>query len=231
MTETFKEIKERAWECNMGLLKNKLVKFTFGNVSALDKGRGVFAIKPSGFPYEDLKPDDMAVVDLDNNMVEGSHRFSSDTKTHSLLYRNFPDIEGIVHTHSTYSVAWAQAVKPIPVLGTTHADVTPHDIPCTKIMSDEMIKGDYEEQTGRQILEAFKDISYKEIEMVLVACHGSFTWGKTPEIALYNSVMLEEIAKTAFLTLAINPGTRRLKQTLIEKHYLRKHGKDAYYGQ
>ncbi|HYA12899.1 MAG TPA: L-ribulose-5-phosphate 4-epimerase AraD [Syntrophales bacterium] len=227
----YKEIRERAWEANMGLVKYNLVKYTFGNVSAFDPEKAVFAIKPSGFPYEYLKPEDLVVVDLENKVVEGKNRYSSDTKTHSLLYRNFRGIGGVAHVHAPYSVAWAQAVKPIPVLGTTHADAASHDIPCTEIMSDEMIKGDYEEETGNQILETFRDISYKEVEMVLVACHGPFTWGETPEKALYNCVMVEEIAKMALLTLLINPSVSRLKNTLISKHYTRKHGKDAYYGQ
>ncbi len=231
MDDNFKEIKEIAWECNLALLKNNLVKYTFGNVSAFDLAKGVFAIKPSGFPYDELKPEDMVIVDLENKVVEGKYRYSSDTKTHSLLYRNFQGIGGITHVHAPYSVAWAQSVKPIPVFGTTHADIAPYDIPCTKIMSDEMIKGDYEEETGNQILDVFKEISYKEVEMVLVACHGPFTWGETPEKALYNCIMLEEIAKIALWTLEINPAAARLKNTLISKHYTRKHGKDAYYGQ
>jgi L-ribulose-5-phosphate 4-epimerase len=229
--DDYREIKQRAWECNQGLMKNGLVKYTFGNVSAFDSVRGVFAIKPSGVPYEDLKPGDMVVVDLDNRVLEGKLRYSSDTKTHSLLYRNFHGIGGITHVHAPYSVAWAQAVKPIPVFGTTHADLAPHDIPCTGVMSDEMIRGDYEEETGNQILEVFKDISFKEVEMVLVACHGPFTWGETPEKALYNCVILEEIAKMAIFTLDINPNAKRLKKALIDKHYLRKHGTGSYYGQ
>lgn len=228
---SYKELKERAWECNMELPRKNLVIYTFGNASALDREKGVFAIKPSGVAYEELKPEDMVVLDLNNNVVEGKLRYSSDTKTHSLLYRNFPEIGGVVHTHSTYSVAWAQAVKPIPIFGTTHADYVAGDIPCTKVMSDEMIKGDYEEETGMQILEIFKNISYTEVEMVLVACHGPFTWGKTPEKAVYNSVVLEELAKMALFTLKINPGAKKLKKTLIDKHYQRKHGQNAYYGQ
>lgn len=228
---SYKELKDRAWECNMELPRRNLVVYTFGNVSALDREKGVFAIKPSGVPYEDLKPEDMVVLDLNNQVVEGKLRYSSDTKTHSVLYRNFPEIGGVVHTHSTYSVAWAQAVKSIPIFGTTHADHVAGDIPCTKVMSDEKIKGDYEEETGMQILETFKNISHNEVEMVLVACHGPFTWGKTPEKAVYNSVVLEELAKMALFTLEINPAAARLKKSLINKHYQRKHGQNAYYGQ
>lgn len=227
----YDELKERAWLCNMELPKRNLVVYTFGNVSAIDRDKGVFAIKPSGVPYEELKAGDMVVVDLENRVVEGKLRFSSDTKTHSVLYRNFATIGGVVHTHSPYSVAWAQAVRPIPIYGTTHADHLAGDVPCTDIMSDTMIKGDYEEETGSQILQAFRDISYEVFEMVLVACHGPFTWGKTPEKAVYNSVVLEELAKMAMFTESINPEVKRIKDLLIDKHYQRKHGKDSYYGQ
>ncbi len=227
----YRELKEIAWKCNMVLPKHGLVIFTFGNVSAIDRDKGVFAIKPSGVRYDDLKPEDIVVVDLKNNVIEGKLRPSSDTKTHSVLYRNFPTIAGICHTHSPYAVAWAQAMKPIPIFGTTHADHLASDIPCTEVMGDDMIKGDYEEETGNQIIQTFRNLSYEEIEMVLVACHGPFTWGKSPEKAVYNSVILEELAKIAFWTLQINPTTPRLKNALIDKHYLRKHGKDAYYGQ
>jgi L-ribulose-5-phosphate 4-epimerase len=227
----FDDLKKRAWRCNMELPQRGLVVYTFGNVSAIDRERNVFAIKPSGVPYEDLGPDDMVVVDLENRVVEGSMRYSSDTKTHAVLYRNFPSIGGVVHTHAPYSVAWAQAVRSIPIYGTTHADHLAGDVPCTDIMSDSMIQGDYEEETGTQILHAFRDISYEVIEMVLVACHGPFTWGKTPEKAVYNSVVLEELAKMAMFTESINPEAQRLKKSLIEKHYMRKHGKDSYYGQ
>ncbi|MCK4249222.1 MAG: L-ribulose-5-phosphate 4-epimerase [Candidatus Omnitrophica bacterium] len=227
----YKNLKEIAWQSNLELPKHDLVTYTFGNASSLDRDKGVIAIKPSGLSYDDLKPEDMVIVDLENNIVEGNLNPSSDTKTHLVLYRNFPEIAGVVHTHSTYAAAWSQAIKPITIFGTTQADYLPMDIPCTKIISDEAIKGDYEEETGSQILEVFKDISYKEVEMVLVACHGPFTWGKTPAKAVHNSVVLEELAKMAMLTLQINPDTGILKKTIIDKHYQRKHGKDAYYGQ
>ena len=228
---SYKALKEAAWKCNIELYKKGVIIYTFGNVSAFDPEKGVLAIKPSGVPYEYLKPDDMVVVDVDNHIVEGHLKPSSDTKTHIVLYKNFPGIGGIAHTHSTYAVAWAQALKPIPILGTTHADHLRSDIPCTDIMSDDMICGDYEEQTGFQIVQTFKNRSYTEIEMVLVAGHGPFTWGETPEKAVYNSIILEELAKIAAVTLSINPDAPRLKPSLIEKHYRRKHGKDAYYGQ
>lgn len=227
----YKELKRAAYEQNMALKIYGIVLLTFGNVSAIDRESGVIAIKPSGMAYEDMSPDDMVIVDLDNNIVEGSLNPSTDTKTHLVLYRNFPEIGGIAHTHSTYAVAWAQSLRPIPVLGTTHADITRLDIPCTSVMSDKKIKSDYEVQTGNLIVETFRTISYKETEMVLVANHGPFTWGNTAEKAVFNSVILEELAKTAFLTLGINQDTPRLKKALIDKHYNRKHGKDAYYGQ
>jgi len=227
----FVELKEIAYQGNMELPKHGVVIFTFGNVSAIDRKEGAFAIKPSGVSYDLLKPEDMVIVDLDNNVVEGKMNPSSDTKTHTVLYRNFPGIGGICHTHSTYAVSWAQAQRAIPVFGTTHADHLADDIPCTEVMSDDMIKGDYEEETGNQIVQTFRNVSYEEVEMVLVACHGPFTWGKTAAKAVYNSVILEELARMALLTLEINPSTPGLKKTLIDKHFLRKHGKDAYYGQ
>ncbi|MFC1725771.1 L-ribulose-5-phosphate 4-epimerase AraD [candidate division KSB1 bacterium] len=227
----YKELKRIAYEQNIALYKYGIVLFTFGNVSAINRDTGVIAIKPSGKPYEDMKPENMVIVDLDNNIVDGSLNPSTDTKTHIVLYKNFPEIGGIAHTHSTYAVAWAQSMKPIPVFGTTHADITCSDIPCTSEMSDEKIKGDYEEETGNLIVETFKTLSYKETGMVLVANHGPFSWGKTAEKAVQNSVMLEELAKTAFLTLHIDPDTPRLKKALIDKHYNRKHGEGAYYGQ
>jgi L-ribulose-5-phosphate 4-epimerase len=227
----YKNLKLKSYECNMELSNQCLVFYTFGNASCLDKEKNVFAIKPSGIPYHDLKPDDMVIVDLNNNVVEGNLKPSSDTKTHAVLYKYFPKIGGVVHTHSTYAVAWAQAMKSIPILGTTHADHLTADVPCTKVMSDEAIQRDYETETGMLIVETFKDFSYEEIQMVLVACHGPFTWGVTPEKAVYNSIVLEELAKIAYLTKMINNNVSRLKDTLINKHYQRKHGINSYYGQ
>jgi L-ribulose-5-phosphate 4-epimerase len=229
----FKELKEAAYESNMKLPELGLVLFTFGNASAADHDRGVFAIKPSGVPYKDLKPKDMVIVDFDGEVVEGDLRPSSDTRTHAVLYKNWTNIGGIVHTHSTYATAWAQSQTDIPILGTTHADHMPVDVPCAPIMNDEMIKGNYEYQTGFQILNVFKErsLSYEEVEMVLLANHAPFTWGNTVEKAVYNSAVLEEIAKMAYIALSVNPDAPRLKDSLIEKHYLRKHGKNAYYGQ
>ena len=229
----YKSLREAAYEANMEIPRQKLAIYTFGNVSAIDRAAGVVAIKPSGVPYSDLKPEDIVLVDLDNNLVEGSKRPSSDTKTHTLLYRNFPNIGGVCHTHSTYAVAWAQAMLPIPNLGTTHADHLVASVPVTDVMTDAMIQGDYEHETGNQILDVFKkhNLSPEEVEMVLVACHGPFAWGKDAAKAVYNAAVLEELAKMAYLTLQINPATPPIKQTLIDKHYYRKHGKNAYYGQ
>lgn len=229
----YKYLKEQVYEANMEIPGEDLAIVTFGNVSGIDRAEGVVAIKPSGVPYHRLKADDIVVVDLDNRIVEGNMRPSSDTKTHTLLYKHFPAIGGVCHTHSTYAVAWAQAIRPIPNLGTTHADHLTASIPITEVMSDEMILRDYELETGNQILNLFakENLSYEEVEMVLVACHGPFTWGKDPGKAIYNSIVLEEIAKMAYLTLQINPAATTIKQSLIDKHYFRKHGKDAYYGQ
>lgn len=224
-------IREEAFEANMRIPALKLAIFTFGNASAFDPDKGVFAIKPSGVPYDRLTPESMVVMDLDFKVVEGSLRPSSDANTHAVLYRHFEGIGGVVHTHSTCATAWAQAMRPIPVFGTTHADHLARDVPCTAVMGDEKIKGDYETETGLQIVEAFKDISPKEVEMVLVARHGPFTWGKSAEKAVYNSAVLEELAKMALYTEQLNPRAGRLKDGLIEKHYLRKHGPGAYYGQ
>ena len=217
----------------MEVPRQKLAIYTFGNVSAIDRAAGLIAIKPSGVPYDRLKPSDMVLVDLDNRVAEGNARPSSDTKTHTLLYRHFESIGGVCHTHSTYAVAWAQAVRPIPNLGTTHADHLTAAIPVTEVMSDEMITGDYEHETGNQILNLFRqeNLSPEVVEMVLVACHGPFTWGKTAAKAVYNAAVLEEVARMAFLTLQINPLAQPIKQTLIDKHYYRKHGAQAYYGQ
>ena len=229
----FSHIKESAYKANMQLPKLGLVLFTFGNVSAADRTLGVFAIKPSGVPYEELSPEKMVIVDFDGNTVEGNLRPSSDTKTHAVLYKHWENIGGIVHTHSTYGTAWAQAQRDIPIFGTTHADHNTVDIPCAPPMSDEMIKGDYEYQTGFQIMNCLRDrkLSYEEIEMILVGNHAPFTWGKTPEKAVYNSAVLESVAQMALLTEQINPKAPRLKDALIKKHFERKHGPDSYYGQ
>ncbi|HEY0039317.1 MAG TPA: L-ribulose-5-phosphate 4-epimerase [Flavisolibacter sp.] len=229
----YDHIKEQAFEANMQLPKLGLVLFTFGNVSAVDRAAGVFAIKPSGLPYSELAPGKMVIVDFDGNTVEGILRPSSDTKTHALLYKHWEKIGGISHTHSTYATAWAQSQRDIPIFGTTHADHNTVDIPCAPPMDDEMILGDYEYQTGFQILNYFqeKGLSYEEVEMILVGNHAPFTWGKTPEKAVYNSAVLESIAQMAVLTEQINSSAPRLKESLIRKHFERKHGPNSYYGQ
>jgi L-ribulose-5-phosphate 4-epimerase len=227
----FTELKRECFEANMEIPRLGLAIYTFGNVSAVDRARGIFAIKPSGVAYDKLQAGDMVIVDFDYTLVEGKMRPSSDTKTHAVLYRAFPSIGGICHTHSPHAVAWAQALRSIPIYGTTHADHLTRDVPCTAVMNDEAIERDYEEETGHQIVEAFRDIPPGEVEMVVVACHGPFTWGKTSAKAVYNAAVLEEIARMAWLTEAINPRAPRLKDSLIRKHYDRKHGTNAYYGQ
>jgi L-ribulose-5-phosphate 4-epimerase len=233
MNSSYKELKRECYEANMQLDALKLVIYTFGNVSAVDRAKGVFAIKPSGVPYEVLKPEDIVILDYDNNVIEGAMRPSSDTKTHAYLYKHWDNIGGIAHTHATYSVAWAQAQRDIPIFGTTHADHLTSDIPCAPPMADALIQGNYEHNTGIQILDCFKEkgLSYEEVEMVLLGNHGPFTWGKTAAKAVYNSKVLEAVAEMAYLTLQINPNAQRLKDSLIQKHYDRKHGKDSYYGQ
>ncbi|RNI33225.1 L-ribulose-5-phosphate 4-epimerase [Rufibacter immobilis] len=229
----YQYIKEEAYHANMQLPKLGLVLFTFGNVSAVDRAQGVFAIKPSGVPYEDLSPEKMVIVDFDGNTVEGSLRPSSDTKTHAVLYKHWENIGGIVHTHSTYATAWAQAQRDIPIYGTTHADHLTTDVPCAPPMDDAMIQGNYEYETGFQIMNYLeeKGMSYEEVEMVLVGNHAPFTWGKDAKKAVYNSAVVEEIARMAFLTEQIRPQVPRLKDSLIKKHFERKHGPDSYYGQ
>ena len=233
MSTSYKDLKQECYKANMQLNALELVIYTFGNVSAVDRERGVFAIKPSGVPYEKLKPEDIVILDFENNVIEGEMRPSSDTKTHAYLYKNWEGIGGVAHTHATYSVSWAQAQRDIPVFGTTHADHLTADIPCAPPMRDELIEGNYEYNTGIQILDCFRDknLSYEEVQMVLIGNHGPFTWGENAAKAVYNSKVLEEVAKMAYLTLQINPGAPRLKNSLIKKHYERKHGKNAYYGQ
>jgi len=229
----YKEIREQAYEANMQLPELDLVLFTFGNASAVDRDAAVFAIKPSGVPYRDLTPAKMVVVDYDAQIVDGKLRPSSDTKTHAVLYKEWTEIGGVVHTHSTYATAWAQAIKDVPIFGTTHADHLTVDIPCAPPMSDEYIKGDYEYNTGYQIIDCLKSrgLSYAEVQMVLVGSHAPFTWGKTATEAVYHSAVCEECAHMAYLTLQINSDAQKLKESLVKKHFERKHGADSYYGQ
>lgn len=229
----YQSLKESCYEANMQLPALGLVEYTFGNVSAVDRSAGVFAIKPSGMPYEHLKWQDMVIVDFDNRLVEGHLRPSSDTMTHAYLYAHWADIGGVAHTHAPYSVAWAQAQRDIPILGTTHADHLTVDIPCAPPMADHLIVGNYEHMSGKQIADCIdsRGLSYQEVEMILLGNHGPFTWGRDASKAIYNSKVLEILAQMAYLTLQINPQAPRMKDTLIQKHYERKHGKDAYYGQ
>jgi L-ribulose-5-phosphate 4-epimerase len=231
VSSIYRELKERAWTANMEIPRRGLAIYTFGNVSAFDRERGVLAIKPSGVAYEGLAIDDMVVVDLEGKVVEGRLRPSSDTRTHVVLYVNFHGVGGVVHTHSTYATGWAQAGLPIPIYGTTHADHLAEDVPCTEVMSDEAVKGDYETETGNQILDCFLGRNPLHTPMVLVAGHGPFAWGEDAEKAVYNAVVLEEIAQMAFITRAVNPGAARLPEALVRRHFERKHGKGAYYGQ
>ena len=233
LSDKYQTIRQEAYDANMELPKLGLVLFTFGNVSVMDREAGVFAIKPSGVPYSELSADKMVIVDLDGNIVEGDLRPSSDTKTHAVLYKHWPNMNAIVHTHSTYATAWAQAQKDIPIYGTTHADHNTVNIPCAPPMDDKMIEGDYEYQTGFQIINCLKDrnMSYEEVEMILVGNHAPFAWGKTAGKAVYNAAVLEEVARMAYLTQQINPSAPLLKETLINKHWQRKHGTDSYYGQ
>ena len=231
--DPYKSLREEAYEANMEIPRRSLALYTWGNVSAFDPKRALFAIKPSGVPYEKLRPADMVIVDLEGYTVDGSLNPSSDTKTHIVLYRTFMDIGGITHTHSTYAVAWAQAQLPVPVLGTTHADHCTHPIPCTDYIDREALKRDYEQETGNLIMETFsaQHLDPQEIPMVLVAGHGPFTWGSSAEKSVYHAAVLEEICKMAFITGLLNPRVEGLPVYIIQKHYDRKHGAHAYYGQ
>jgi L-ribulose-5-phosphate 4-epimerase len=228
---SFIELKREVYEANMELQRRNLVVYTWGNVSQIDRAKSVIAIKPSGVAYEKMTADDIVIVDLENNIVEGKMRPSSDTKTHTHLYRHFDSIGGVTHTHSTYATAWAQTQQGIPCYGTTHADYAYGEIPCTAVMTDQQIERDYEEETGVQITDCFKSRNPKEVPMVIVAGHAPFTWGKNAAESVYHAVILEEIARMAYLTKTLQQTTQPLKQTLVDKHYLRKHGKNAYYGQ
>ena len=229
----YKTLREEAYEANLEIKRQGLVIYTWGNVSAFDPDKGVFAIKPSGVEYNRLTPEMIVVLDLDANIVEGKLRPSSDSKTHLILYREFPFLRGITHTHSTYATAWAQAGKPVPVLGTTHADHGINEIPCTELMSPQAVKNNYELETGNLIVQTFKknNLNPEHLSMVLAAGHGPFTWGKSAFQSVYNAVVLEEVCKMALLTITINPHVKPLPEHIIIKHWERKHGESAYYGQ
>lgn len=224
------QLKEKVFRANLQLVDHGLVIFTWGNVSGFDRDSQLVVIKPSGVDYDAMTADDMVIVDLDNRVVEGKLRPSSDTPTHTFLYRQFPQLGGIVHTHSTYAVAWAQACRSIPTLGTTHADHFFGPIPCTRELTAEEVEQAYENNTGKVIADTFSDIDPMAVPAVLVANHGPFAWGSTPEKAVYNAVVLEQVAKMAFLTVQLG-NDKPIASYILNKHYQRKHGKNAYYGQ
>jgi L-ribulose-5-phosphate 4-epimerase len=225
------DLKTAVWQANMELPARGLVTYTWGNVSGIDREKGLVVIKPSGVSYEDMKAEHMVVIDLAGNRIEGDLNPSSDTATHLILYKNFLTIGGIVHTHSPWATAWAQAGMAIPALGTTHADYFFGDIPCTRKLSEQEIKGEYETETGNVIVETFLGGNPGHMPGVLVNNHGPFTWGKDAKEAVHNAVVLEEVAKVAFNTRVLNPKQGAIDTCLLEKHFLRKHGKGAYYGQ
>ena len=224
------DLKKQVFKANLDLVKHKLVLFTWGNASGIDREKGLVVIKPSGVDYDVMTADQMVVVDLEGNVVEGDLLPSSDTPTHLALYKAFEHIGGVVHTHSTFATSWAQAGVSVPIIGTTHADYFASDIPCTRDMIEQEVKGAYEKETGSVIIERFKDLNSKHIPGVLVKNHGPFTWGKDPNEAVHNSVVLEEIAKMAYIAHSINPQLN-MNPLLTEKHFQRKHGSNAYYGQ
>jgi len=224
-------LKKEVWKANLDLPKYGLVTFTWGNVSGIDRDKGLIVIKPSGVPYEDLKPEHMVVLDMDGNRVEGDLNPSSDTPTHLVIYKHFPEVGGIVHNHSSWATAFAQAGRGIMALGTTHGDYFYGEIPCTRLMTEEEIKGEYEKETGNVIVETFKNINPMNIPGVLVNQHGPFAWGADAEEAVHNAVVLEEVAKIAWRTIMLKPDIKPMDQNLLDKHFLRKHGANAYYGQ
>ena len=227
------QLKQQVYEANMELPRRGLVTYTWGNVSGIDRESGLFVIKPSGVEYDELRPEDLVVLDLNGNKVEGKLNPSSDTKTHIELYKAFPELGGIVHTHSTHAVAWAQAGRDIPCFGTTHADYFYGPVPCARALTQEEIDEDYEKNTGKVIIEAFRGRNIQPMHVPGVVCssHGPFTWGKDAAQAVYHAVVLEEVAKMALLTLQIDPNAAPAPQRIQDKHFLRKHSPNAYYGQ
>ena len=225
------ELKKTVCDANLLLPKYGLITFTWGNVSGIDREKGLVVIKPSGVEYDNMTPDDMVVVDLDGNRVDGKWKPSSDTATHVVLYKEFPNIGGVVHTHSRWATSFAQAGRPIPAMGTTQGDYFYGDIPCTRPMTDEEINGEYEKETGNVIVETFKGIDPDSVPGVLVYSHGPFVWGTDPMNAVHNAVVMEEVAFMDYHALMLDPTHRSMQKTLLDKHYLRKHGANAYYGQ
>ncbi|ELI6433775.1 L-ribulose-5-phosphate 4-epimerase [Aeromonas salmonicida] len=226
-----KALKEQVLTANLDLPRHHLVTFTWGNVSGIDREQGLVVIKPSGVSYNKMQLEDLVVLDLAGKQVEGSLRPSSDTATHLVLYRTYPELGGVVHTHSTHSTAWAQACRAIPIFGTTQADYFNGEIPCSRLLTPREVEEDYEELTGHLIVETLKQTPILTMPGVLVANHGPFSWGKDADDAVHNAVVLEEVARMAWLTGQINPQAQALPDYLLEKHYQRKHGKHAYYGQ
>ncbi|ACJ32913.1 L-ribulose-5-phosphate 4-epimerase [Anoxybacillus flavithermus WK1] len=231
MEEMLDELKRQVLDANLQLPRYRLVTFTWGNVSGIDRERGLVVIKPSGVAYDQMTTDDLVVVDLEGRVVEGKRKPSSDTLTHLVLYSSFPSIGGIVHTHSPWATIWAQAGRGIPALGTTHADYFYGEIPCTRPMTSEEIQGAYELETGKVITETFRFLDPLQVPGILVHGHGPFAWGKDPADAVHNAVVLEEVAKMAARTYMLNPNAQPISQSLLDRHYLRKHGVNAYYGQ
>jgi L-ribulose-5-phosphate 4-epimerase len=227
----YEQLKQDVCQANIELEKQGLVIYSWGNVSGIDRDAAVIAIKPSGVAYDKLTTDKMVILDLEGNIVEGNLKSSSDTPTHLELYRNFKSIGGVCHTHSPNATMWAQACKEIPCFGTTHADYFYGSIPITDLMTEKEIESDYELNTGKVIVRRFKDLEPLQMPAVLVANHGPFTWGITPTKAVESAVVLEEVAKMALGTITVNPKQKQISKTLLDKHYLRKHGKNAYYGQ
>ena len=225
------KLKEQVYEANMELQKKGLVIYTWGNVSGIDREKGLIVIKPSGVDYDTMKPEDMVVLDLQGNIVEGKYKPSTDTPTHLVMYNTYPNIGGVVHTHSEWATIFAQAGMDIPAFGTTHADYFYGDIPCTRDLTDEEINGEYEKETGNVIVETIGGKDPLEVPGIIVKNHAPFTWGKNPENAVYNAVVLDKVAQMAYNTMTLNPRVSRVKQHLLDKHYLRKHGANAYYGQ
>ena len=224
------KLKEEVFKANLDLVKHGLVIFTWGNVSAIDRATGLVVIKPSGVSYEDMKADDMVVIDLEGKVVEGKLKPSSDTATHLILYKSFPNIGGVVHTHSTFATSWAQAGMNIPNIGTTHSDYFSDAIPCTREMTQQEVEGEYELETGNVIVDRFKGLNPDFIPGVLVKNHGPFSWGKDAHDAVHNAVVMEQVAKMAYISYGVNPDLT-MSNNLIQKHFFRKHGPGAYYGQ
>lgn len=225
------KLKREVLIANQELQRQKLIIYTWGNVSGIDRDQNLVVIKPSGIAYDDLTCEQMVVLDLEGNIIEGKLRPSSDTPTHLELYRKFKEIGGLVHTHSMWATVWAQAGQEIPCRGTTHADYFYGPVPCTRPLSKDEVEEEYELNTGKVIVERFQDIKYQEVPAVLVAEHGPFTWGKDPHEAVHNSVVLEQVAHMAFMTRQLSGHDRPIARHVLDKHYLRKHGPDAYYGQ